>query len=106
DLVIQDSLEYGPIIVNKNIIVEAAPGQTPTVVANPSLNSGIGVQVTGPGTAATWRGINIVQNAPGGGGGDNRRQLGQGAAGTTFNLQNCTVSIDLPGGNIDARVIC
>jgi hypothetical protein len=105
DLVIQDSLNYGPVIVNKNITIEAAPGQTPTVVAIPAQNNGIAVQVTGAGTAATWRGINITQTSAGGGGGHNVLQLDQGAGGTTFNLQDCTVSVDLAGGNLDARVI-
>src|ERR1043165_4133286 len=105
DLVIQESLDYGPVIVNKNIIIEAAPGTTPRVVANPAQNNGIAVQVTGAGTAATWRGVDIVQNAAGGGGGHNVLQLDQGAGSTTFNLQDCTVSVDLVGGNLDARVI-
>ena len=39
-----------------------APGQSPTVVANPSMNNGVAVQVTGAGLNATWKGINVVQN--------------------------------------------
>jgi hypothetical protein len=105
DFIIQDSLNYAPIAIAQNVTVEAAPGQTPTIVANPLTNNGVAVEVSGAGLNGILRGVNIVQNAAGGGAGHNVLQIDQGAGGSTFNVQNCTISINLRGGTIDARVV-
>ena len=105
DLIIQDSLNYGPVVMSQPVTVEAAPGQSPTVVANPSMNNGVAVQVTGAGLNATWKGINVVQNIAGGLRGHSVFEIERGSGGTTFNMQNCSVSINLPGGDVDARAI-
>src|SRR5262249_54378585 len=70
-IIVTDSMDYGPVLVNHQLHILAANGQTPRVVADPLINSGQAVEVTTAGLNGDWSGINVIQNVAGGGGGHN-----------------------------------
>jgi len=102
-IIVQDSLDYGPVTVNHLLHILAASGQTPRVVADSSINSGQAVQVTTAGLDGDWTGISVVQNAPGGGGGHNVFTISTGAGGSTYHITNSTISIT--GSAVDAKAL-
>src|SRR5436190_2121087 len=71
EIIVDDSLDYAPVSISKQLFIHAATGQTPRVVADPTVASGQAVGVNGAGVNGFWGGINIVQNVAGGGGGHN-----------------------------------
>src|SRR5437016_12492258 len=107
ELVVDDSLDYSPVNIGTALNIHAAAGQTPRVVSDPAVSGGEGLRVTGDGVNGSWGGIDVIQNIAGGGGGHNVVGVyNAGAAQTvTYTLTNCTISIDLAGGSVDARVM-
>ena len=96
---------YAPVSdLNKALIIQEVGGETALVEADPAVRGGAAVYVYDAGRHATWDGIDIVQNVTGGDGGHNVFVIFNNADASTFTLMNCTVSIDLPGGSVDARV--
>src|SRR5687767_8759514 len=51
---INDSLTYNPVSVSKRLTIRAAATRTPRVLANPSVNSGIGLHVFNAGREGSW----------------------------------------------------
>src|SRR5688500_11990398 len=68
-ITIGDSASYGPVVISKRVFVQAASGQTPRVLSDPSINGGIAVHVFGAGREGSWDGIQMAQETVGGGGG-------------------------------------
>jgi hypothetical protein len=109
EIVVEDSLDYDPVVLTKTLTVRAAAGQTPRVVSRDG-HSGIALVVADGGRNGAWDGIDVVQETDSGFGGDPGHNVlflaNGGDAGTVFNLSNTTVEvIDNSGiGSVDGRV--
>jgi hypothetical protein len=98
-----DSLNYNAVQVTAaSLTIQAAGGENPRVSAT---GDGGAVVFADLGRNSTWDGIDIVRNLPGGSPGHNILFISSGPDdGTLATVRNCSVGIDVGGGNVDARV--
>lgn len=98
-----DDFNYNAVtVLTANLIIQAAPGNTPRVSAT---GGGPAVTFADAGVNSTWDGIDVVRNLPGGSPGHNVLFVAPGPDdGTLVTVRNCSIGIDVGGGSVDARV--
>ncbi len=106
-IIIQDSLEYNAFNLNKPITIQAAVGQTPTVIAGlgGATAGGEAIRVYDDGRGATLKGLHLIRNE------NTSTQPGNQviavfnhSSDVTFTMEDCIVEIAVPGESVDNRV--
>src|SRR5215468_5498010 len=101
EIILDDSLDYAPVSITKQLYIHAAAGQTPRVVSDPAVNGGTAVSVSSAGVGGgVWAGINAIQTVVGGGGG--HPVFATFRTSGMYTVSNCTVSIE-SASSVDAK---